>query len=167
MAAAAWKQDRLSAFYGALGWVAAAAVLAGFSTTYFFPLAGGRFGGPWVAHVHGGLFLAWVVLFIVQPWLVRAGRIRLHRTLGLAAIPLAVAMAASGIGVGLYAVQRDLAAGLGETAYSQLLGVVTAMTGFVILVAIGIALRRKPDWHKRTMVLATIAILWPAWFRFR
>jgi hypothetical protein len=31
----------------------------------------------------------------------------------------------------------------------------------------GFALRRRPDWHKRLIVLATIQVLWPAFFRFR
>jgi hypothetical protein len=41
------------------------------------------------------------------------------------------------------------------------------MTIFLGLVAAAVVLRKKPDWHKRLMLLATIAVLWPAWFRFR
>lgn len=147
--------------------VAIAAVATGFSTTYFIPIAGGTFAGPPVAHVHGLLFMVWIGLLLVQPMLVRHGRSGLHRKLGLIALPLAVAMAASGLGVGTFAVSRDLAAGGGDVAYSQLIGVVAAMTFFVAYVSIALATRRKPDWHKRMMLLATIAILWPAWFRFR
>ena len=99
--------------------------------------------------------------------LVRRRNTRLHRKLGLIALPLAPAMAASGLGVGLYAVTRDLAAGVGEEAYSQLVGVASAMAIFVLYVAIALAMRKRPDWHKRMILLATVAILWPAWFRFR
>jgi uncharacterized membrane protein len=147
--------------------VAIAAVAIGFSTTYFIPVARGTFAGPLVAHVHGLLFITWIAVMLVQPMLVRQGRSRLHRKLGWIAIPLAVAMAVSGLGVGTFAVSRDLAAGVGDFAYSQLLGVAAAMTIFVTFVAIAIAARKKPDWHKRMMLLATIAVLWPAWFRFR
>jgi hypothetical protein len=45
--------------------------------------------------------------------------------------------------------------------------VLFAMLIFLAFVAAAVALRKKPDWHKRLMLLATIAILWPAWFRFR
>jgi len=167
MAAATWKPDRGTFFYLAMGWTALGAAIAGFSTTYLMPMAGARFEGPGIAHLHGLLFFTWVILMVVQPLLVRRQALRLHRKLGLLALVLAPAMAASGVGVGLYAVQRDVSAGLGGLAYSTLIGVLTAMSIFVLFVAIGLHLRNRPDWHKRMMLLATIAILWPAWFRFR
>lgn len=167
MAAAVFKSDRGSLFYLAMAFLAVAAVLVGFSTTYFGPVAAGQFRGPIITHIHGGLFFAWMVLFTLQPLLIRSDRRHLHRKLGLAALPLAVAMATSGIGVGLYAVRRDLAAGAGDIAYSSLIGVLIAMVLFVAFVATAILLRKRPAWHKRMILLATIAILWPAWFRFR
>ena len=38
---------------------------------------------------------------------------------------------------------------------------------FAILVAAAIVYRRRPEFHKRLMLLAMIAIIWPAFFRFR
>jgi len=119
-----------------------------------------------IAYVRSETWI-WVALVTLQPLLIRARRWTLHRAIGMAALPLAVAMAASGVGVGLYAVHRDLAAGAGESGYSALPGVLAAMAIFVLFVGIAIALRKHPAWHKRMIVLATIAILWPAWFRFR
>lgn len=162
-----WQADRAGYFYAAMAMVAVAAVATGFSTTYFIPVASGAFPGPPVAHVHGLLFMSWIAMMLVQPTLVRQRRSGLHRKLGLVALPLAAAMAVSGLGVGIFAVTRDLASGAGEVAYSQLIGVVAAMTIFVLYVSVAIAARRRPDWHKRMMLLATIAVLWPAWFRFR
>jgi hypothetical protein len=161
------ENDRKTHFYVGIGVTAAVAAAAGFSTTYLLPVAGARFHGPQIAHVHGLLFFAWVALAVLQPLLVRRGDAKLHRGLGYAAVFLAVAMAASGVGVGIYAVTRDLAAGVGAFAYSSLPGVLFAMVIFLGLVAAAVALRKKPDWHKRLILLATIAILWPAWFRFR
>lgn len=162
-----WRGDRAGRFYVAMALTACAAVAIGFSTTYFLPLARGSFAGPTVAHIHGLLFMTWVALLLVQPILVRQRKTQLHRKLGLVALPLALAMAASGLGVGVHAVTRDLAAGGGAEAVSQLIGVATAMAIFVLYVAIALALRKRPDWHKRMILLATIVILWPAWFRFR
>lgn len=162
-----WRGDRAGRFYVVIASIACAAVTIGFSTTYFLPLARGAFAGPAIAHIHGLLFMSWIALLLVQPVLIRRRRTGLHRRLGLVALPLALFMAASGLGVGVYAVTRDLAAGGGDAAYSQLTGVATAMAIFVLYVAFALALRKKPDWHKRLMLLATIAILWPAWFRFR
>jgi hypothetical protein len=80
---------------------------------------------------------------------------------------LAIAMALSGVAVVVYAVRRDLAAGIGDFAYSQLIGVLASMTIFVGYVAAALWTRKQPDWHKRMILLATIAVLWPAWFRLR
>jgi hypothetical protein len=38
---------------------------------------------------------------------------------------------------------------------------------FAILVGLGYKYRKKPKIHKRLLLLATIVLLWPAWFRFR
>jgi hypothetical protein len=154
-------------FYVAMAGLCLAVALIGFAGTFFAPVAQGRFQAPTVIFVHGGLFFAWVILFVVQPSLIRAQAYGVHKMLGAAGAVMALAMAASGIGVGLYAAERDFAAGGGETAISSLLGICTAMAMFVLLVGAGVALRGRPETHKRLMLLATLAVLWPAWFRFR
>ncbi len=167
MARNRWQGDRGSLFYLLFALTAVGAALIGFSTTYFLPVMSGQFGGPTIAHLHGLLFFGWIALLLVQVMLARQGRLRTHQRLGLLALPWAVGMTATGIGVGMFAVRRDLAAGTGELAYSQLVGVVTAMSILVLYVGIAFATRRKPAWHKRMILLATIAVLWPAWFRWR
>ena len=167
MARQIWTGDRGTRFYTGFALMAALAALVGFSTTYFMPIARGAFGGPVIAHVHGLLFFGWIALFFGQAVMARSGRMRWHRRIGWAALPLALLMAASGIGVCMFAVRRDLALGAGNFAYSQLVGVVTAMSLLPLFVAAALSLRQRPDWHKRLMVLAMIAVLWPAWFRWR
>lgn len=161
-----WRGDRASRFYLGFADCALAIAIAGFSTTYILPMATNAFRGPTIAHIHGGLFLAWLALLIRQTWLIARGRVRSHRRLGVVAVPLALAMAASGVGVGLYATRRDVVS-FGDAGYSGLIGTLTAMLIFAAFVVAAVMMRNRPDWHKRLMVLATIAILWPAWFRFR
>lgn len=87
--------------------------------------------------------IASVLLFLLQPALIRTGRSDVHVRTGAIVPFLALTVAAMAIPVGLYVVERDLAAGLGPTAASSLLGVVTAMTAFVALVAGGVAFRSR------------------------
>lgn len=35
-----------------------------------------------VIHIHGALWMSWLVLLVVQPFLIKTGRIQLHRTIG-------------------------------------------------------------------------------------
>lgn len=154
-------------FYVGMALLGLAVALAGFSKTFFAPVIAGTFEAPLIVHLHGVAAFAWVLLFLLQPTLIRTGRFDVHVRTGAIGPFLALTVAVTAIPVGLYVVERDLAAGLGPTAVSSLLGVVTAMTVFVALVAAGVAFRSRPAVHKRLMLLTTIVVLWPAWFRLR
>ena len=127
----------------------------------------GTFVGPRILHVHGAFALAWVLLFVAQPLLIRWRAFSAHRTLGYLGLPLALAVAGTMIPAGLYAAIRDSDAGLGSVAISSLLGVITSAILFVALVAAGVVARRNREAHSRWMLLATLLVIWPAWFRFR
>ena len=150
-----------------MGGVALLAVAIGFSGTYVAPMARGTFAAPAAVHVHGALAMAWVLLFVTQPLLIRWGGLRWHRRIGRAGLPLAIAVAVTMVPAGLFQVSRDAAAGGGATAISALLGVVTSGALFVALVAAGIVTRRNREAHARWLLLATLVVIWPAWFRFR
>ena len=162
----AWTRDRARTFYLAFAAMTVAAVLIGFSTTYFVPGARGTLNIPWIVHLHGWTAMGWVAFLVAQVLLVRSGQSRLHRQVGKAAVPLAVGVWASGIAVGVWVVNRDLP-GQGDFAYESLAGTIISLTMFLALVIAAVLLRRSPDWHKRLMLLATIVVLWPAFFRFR
>ena len=83
-----------------LPWIGAALALmvfAAFTPTYLVPVAAGQFDRPSILHVHGALFFAWPVLFVVQAFLAARGRIQTHRSLGLLGIALAAGMVFSGL----------------------------------------------------------------------
>ena len=164
--ATAWARDRAQLFYLACGLLGLAAALIGFSTTYLIPMARQSFSAPLIVHFHGLLCVTWLLLFIVQCMLVRHTGTRLHRRIGIIGLPIAIGILISGVMVGRWTVTRDLSA-TGQTAISVILGTITTLTWFLFFVTAAIILRRKPDWHKRLMLLATVAVLWPAWFRWR
>lgn len=164
--AEAWANDRAAPFYRAFGWAALTVSIAGFTTTYFMPMARGSFAAPWVVHLHGvGAFL-WLLLLLAQASLVGRSGVALHRRLGLAAIPLALVIWSSGILTAASAARRDLSA-LGTAATSSLGATAIGLSLFLGIVTAAVALRRRPSWHKRLILLATIQLLWPAFFRLR
>jgi hypothetical protein len=87
----------------------------------------------------------------------------LHRRVGWAALVVAPAVALTTIGIGVEATRRDFAAG----GAMGMAGNVTAPLEFCGLVAAAIVLRRKPQWHKRLILIASVVVIWPAWFRWR
>ena len=167
MAANIWKADRGTFFYVAFAWVAIVAAVAGFSTTYWMPMARRTFAGPAIAHIHGLFLASWIALLTAQVHFARAKKIRVHQRLGNLSLPLALAMTLSGYAIGMFATRRDVANRVGDFPYSGLIGTVSGMTILLAFVGAAYATRKRPDWHKRFMLLATVAVLWPAWFRWR
>ena len=144
--------------------VAILTVLAGFAPTYYLK---GAFGTPDLSafkHVHGLVMTAWFALFLVQVRLVATGRILDHRKLGVAGALLAVLVVGVGTGLGIAAARAGSApAGLPPLVFLVLpLG---EMFVFAVLVTAAIALRKRSAWHKRLMLLASLALLAPAMAR--
>lgn len=141
--------------------------LAGFSTTFFAPLAHGTFSGPTVVYVHGALLFGWLLLWIAQAAFVQARSMAAHRRAGWLGAGLACAIVVSGLLVGAFATRRDLAATGAEWPYGAFVNIAIEMAVFGLLVGAAVVARRRPESHKRYLVLATITALGPAWFRFR
>jgi hypothetical protein len=151
-------------------WAGLAALLAaaiGFFGTFVRPSFLGTFHGPAVVYVHGAFVLGWLLLFASQAWWIQARHVARHRALGVLAVVIAPGVVLATMAMAVFVLHRDLAAGQGELAISSMLGSFTSPLVFIALVAAGLAWRRNPAVHKRLMLIATIAILWPAFFRFR
>jgi hypothetical protein len=157
-----------SRLYVALSIIAVALVLAGFRPYFFALLAGSPPAVPAVIHLHAAVFSGWLVLFAVQIALVFRGRTALHRKLGRFGIGYGVLMLALGLVVSLVAPARHVASG--EWTVDQAAGFMILPFGdlvlFVLFFGGAIAYRRKPEMHKRLIVLTTIAVLFPAAARF-
>ncbi len=143
------------------------AVLVGFAKTFILPISNGTFKAPPIVHVHGAFSFGWIFLFLIQALLIHFRKYHIHQTLGISGVVIAAGVLITMIPTAIYVVERDLSLGVGDTAYSTLLGVVTAGIMFFTLVLAGVLNRNRPQYHKRLMLLSTIVVLWPAWFRFR
>ncbi len=151
-------------FYYAVSIGLAVLVFAGFARTYYLK---GLFGVrplPLLLHIHGAVMTLWYALFAVQVRLVAAHRIALHRKLGIAGAFLAALVAVLGTVVSLGLAKRDFLAHPDSLAVLLLLAfqLFAIVLNFVILVSLAMCLRRRPDYHKRLMVLAMLSVLGPA-----
>jgi hypothetical protein len=143
--------------------VAAVIVFVGFAPTFYLrSLFAGRELSTLLV-VHGIASSAWIVLLLMQTLLIRTGRIRVHRTLGVLGALLAATMVALGVSVALQAAAQGT---LGVHFHQQPLQFLLIPLGqiliFGVLVAVAIALRRRPAVHKRLMVIATLNLIAPA-----
>jgi len=161
------KRKTLS-FFVFMAIVGVVAVLIGFGKTFIIPTTEGTFRAPLIIHIHGAFAFTWILLFLIQTLLIHSGKHTVHQTIGIFGFMIAIGVSVTMILVGKYVVSRDLGRGLSDFAYSSLPGVVASSIMFLGLVLLGVMNRRKwTSAHKRFMLLATILVLWPAWFRFR
>lgn len=161
------KRNRKSKFFLILGIIGLFAVLAGFLKPFILPVTNGNFKAPLIIYVHGLFAAIWVILFVIQSTLIQTNKLKVHKELGYLGLAIALGAAITIIPVSLYQVKRELDLGLDQTAVSGIVGAVTTAIMFLSLVAAAVILRFKAPAHKRLMALATIVLLWPAWFRFR
>lgn len=157
------KKHRFS-FFLIMGLVGFGAVLIGFSKTFILPITAGTFNAPFSIHLHGTFAFSWIILFITQTFLIHFRNYRTHIILGVLGIFIALGTATTMLPAGMFQVQNE---GGGEAAISTIGGVFTSTVIFLSLVAAGIINRKNPAAHKRLMLLATIEVLWVAWWRFR
>src|SRR5690349_6908735 len=161
------KPNPRTKYFLAIGLIGLFAVLTGFSTTFLIPVGKGEFKAPFIIYIHGALALSWVCIFTIQSLFIYKNNFRRHKQLGFVGVFIALGITVTLVPVGLYQVEKDLAHGVGQTAISSIVGTLTTAVLFISLVLAGFLKRREPPTHKRLMLLATILLLWPAWFRFR
>lgn len=169
LATGAQARDASRRFYLYMAVACAITVFGGFAPTYFVRGLSDLPPLPPSVHLHGAVFTAWMLLFIGQAALVRADRRDLHRRLGVIGAALALLMVWTGVAATLGVVARFEASGFrphGLTPLAFLAAQLGMLLQFAALVAVAIWLRRRPDVHKRVMLLATISILPPAVARF-
>jgi hypothetical protein len=146
-------------------YMAAAFVLVafgGFTPTYWARVATGTFRGPSILHVHGMLMFTWTLFYFAQTALVASRRTPDHRAWGLAGIALFSVMMCSVLAGQMAVLKRADAVGMGDAArrFSAV-----ALCGWPLgagLFTLAIVNIRRPEVHKRFMVLMMSALMTPA-----
>jgi hypothetical protein len=161
---AARRRRPFEGFYLVFAILAFAVVLGGFFPRLPAYFAGERPWPPLIVHVHAVLFYGWMAFFTSQTVLVRTGRVRAHRTMGVFGAGLAALMVVVGVTMVLtmavHHYERGVMRGLGFMPVP-----LTDMILFPSLVAAAIALRNDVEAHKRLMLLATVSLLGAAFGR--
>lgn len=132
---------------------------AGFTPTFWLPMTHGAYMASPLITIHGLLFSGWMLFFVLQSWLVAAGRTANHRAAGLFGISLASMMFIFGI---IAAIQRARdAAGVGalDAGLAFMILPIWHIAFFATMVALAIINIRRLEWHKRLMLVATISML--------
>jgi hypothetical protein len=145
-----------------------ALVFVAFSHTYYLKAYTGAPRLPWLVHLHGAVFTAWMGLFAVQTWLVRSRRTDLHRRLGVVGGVFAVVLVVMGYAIAIVGARTGWTGPGNPRDATEALAFLVIPLGdlllFVGLFAAALWFRRQPETHKRLMLLAMIGGVLPASF---
>lgn len=108
--------------------------------------------------IHGISMLLWYFILFWQTRQIRINNIKAHKQLGLMTIVLAIAIVISGIMIAISNFK-------GEGEALTLFGNFSGMFVFGVLYVLALINRKKPDIHKRFMIVASVAMLSPALVR--
>lgn len=146
-------------FYVHMALACAATAFLGFAPTYWMPLANRTLSAGPVIHFHGLLFFTWSVYFVIQTWLAASGRVVNHRALGIAGVSLATAMTIFGFLASVASMKHAASLGQADAGIAFSIVPMSGIAFFASVFVLAIMNTRKPEIHKRLMLLAAVSIL--------
>jgi len=152
-------------FYSGMAILLCVCVFIGFSPTYF---QAGMIRAPLpsrILHIHGAVFTLWMLLFIVQVALISARRVKWHRSFGAFAFCLPPIMIVLGVLAAIDALHRGVRIGSLDPAVSAAIPLI-GIVAFTVVIYASWRARRKPDAHKRLVLIATMGLVAAAFGRF-
>jgi hypothetical protein len=153
--------------YLGAGFIALALVFWGFAPTYYLKLIFATPQLPVRLHIHGAIMSSWLLLFFAQAVLISAHHTDLHRRLGILGVFVAIAVFLVGSTTTIGAAAREVGRHSADANNRvTVLGLeLVQMALFAGFVAAAVVMRRRPDFHKRLMLLATACMMPSAFSR--
>ncbi|MGA2421204.1 MAG: hypothetical protein ABSG69_14080 [Candidatus Acidiferrum sp.] len=152
-------------FYFCMSLLFAAIVVLGFSQTVNQNLFHPAIARPAILWIHAAAFSGWILFFIFQSTLVRTRNIKWHRFSGWFGAALGAVMVPLGITTAIIMGRFD-AAQLHQPDPTFLSIPFLDMLAFGVLFALAILWRKKPEFHRRLLFVATCQLLDAPFGRF-
>jgi hypothetical protein len=146
-------------FYLGMAIAMAAVVAVGFAPTFYLKPIVASPPLPPLVWLHGLMFTAWILLLVVQAGLVARDRVAVHMRLGIAGAVLAAGMVVVGLMTAINAARLGHVPPGAPPPLVFMAIPFFSICSFAVLVACALALRHRPEAHKRLMLLGTVAML--------
>jgi hypothetical protein len=153
-------------FYLFMSLLIAAVVVYGFSHTIDRGLIHAVPVRPMLLSVHAAVFSGWVVFLIVQSALVQLRQVSLHRFLGWFGVVLGAMIPVLGASTAITMARFKVHYFHSTDEASGLMFSIFDMMAFTIPFALAIYWRRKPELHRRLVLIASAALTSAAFARF-
>lgn len=152
-------------FYLGVALAVALVVAVGFGQTVNARLIHPPSPRPRILYLHVALFTAWILLFTTQAALVRVRRVAWHRRLGLGGIVLGALMPVVGFATALAMTRLHRAEG-NTDGEPFLIVSFFDMLAFAVTFGLATYWRRRPEYHRRLILMASCGLTVAAFARF-
>ena len=153
-------------FYLAMSLLMTAVVLYGFSRTMGERIIHPKASPPTILYIHAFVFYGWLAFFIFQSALVRTHNVRIHRMTGWFGVALGVVIPVLGISTAITMNRIRMMANPTSDAASFMLVPFLDIACFTTTFALAIYWRKKPEYHRRLILIASCALTAAGWGRF-
>jgi hypothetical protein len=153
-------------FYLFMSLLIAVTVVYGFSRTVDKNLIHPALPRPFLLYVHAAVFSGWVVFYILQSALVRTHKVGVHRRIGWFGVALGIAIPVLGVSTAITMTRFNIVQLHQTDAAAFIMVPLFDITAFSITFALGIYWRKKPESHRRLLLIASCALTAAAFGRF-
>jgi len=137
----------------------AAIAVTGFWRSYFGALFTGRSHAEWIFHLHAAIFMGWIGLVILQSYFAVTGRTALHVKVGKFGMAYGAALVVFGLSFSLVIFARHVAEAGPDGTHGGFLTPLVDMLTFSLFLGGAWFCRKRPEFHRRFILLAANGIL--------
>jgi hypothetical protein len=153
-------------FYFMMSLLVAAVVVYGFSHTVGQNLFRPPTPRPTILYFHAAMFTSWIVFFITQSALIRTRNVKVHRRMGWFGLALGVAIPIVGITTAIVMARFRIKEGVQPDAAQFMIIPFFDMLAFSVAFGLAFYWRKKPEFHRRLILIAGCGLTAAAFFRF-
>jgi hypothetical protein len=153
-------------FYFMMSLLVAVVVVYGFSHTVGQNLFRPPSPRPTILYFHAALFASWIVFFITQSALIRTRNVQVHRRMGWFGLALGVAIPIVGTTTAIVMTRFRIEEGIQTDAAQFMIVPFFDMLAFSVAFGLAFYWRKKPESHRRLILIAACGLSAAAFSRF-
>lgn len=153
-------------FYFGMSWLILVVAAYGFSFTIDRNLIHPAIPRPGILYVHATVFTGWLFFFILQAALVRTRNVRVHRSVGWFGMALGGVMPFLGVATAIVMGRFDTVQLRQTDAELTLIIPLWDMVSFGSAFALAMVWRKRPEFHRRLILIACCALTAASFGRF-
>jgi hypothetical protein len=152
-------------FYFLMSLLVAVVVIYGFSRTVNASLIHASSPRPLVLYFHAVVFSCWVLFFVLQSALITTRSVKLHQQLGWFGLALGISIPIIGIATTIAMTRLRMQEGRADAEQFMVVPFFD-MVSFTVAFALAFLYRKRPEFHRRLMLIATCSLTAAAFGRF-